>query len=178
VLRSTRETKLGNFRTSSVSKTRPAIALRVEAGAWPPAAELRRIARNAFSATVDASGLAIVPGTEVSVVFTDDAHVRALNKQYRGKNAATNVLSFPAPALVEGALGPMLGDIVLASETVVNEARAGGLTLDAHLTHLLVHGFLHLVGYDHEADAEAAVMEGLETAILARLGIADPYPRT
>ena len=149
----------------------------MEAGGWPPASDLRRITRNAVDAAVDEAALAIVPGAEVSVVFTNDAHVRGLNKRYRGKNAATNVLSFPAPALVEGVLGPILGDIVLASETVVNEARAEGLTLADHLTHLLVHGFLHLVGYDHEADAEAVVMEGLETAILARLGIADPYAR-
>ena len=69
----------------------------------------------------------------------------------------------------------MLGDIVLAAETIRREADAEGLKLADHLTHLLIHGFLHLLGYDHEADAEAAVMEGLETAILARLGIADPY---
>jgi probable rRNA maturation factor len=85
------------------------------------------------------------------------------------------VLSFPSAPVGKGVLPPMIGDIVLAAETVAAEAAAAGLTIDAHIAHLLVHGFLHLVGYDHELDAEAAVMEGLETAILAGLGIADPY---
>jgi probable rRNA maturation factor len=109
------------------------------------------------------------------VVFTDDARVRVLNARYRGKDSSTNVLSFPAPAAIKGRLGPMLGDVVLAAETVAREAVEQGLALDAHLTHLLVHGFLHLAGYDHEDEAEATVMETLETAILGRLGIADPY---
>ena len=108
-------------------------------------------------------------------MFTDDRELRHLNARYRDKDSATNVLSFPAPAMVEGELGPMLGDIVLAAETVAREAAADGLTFTAHLTHLLVHGFLHLAGYDHDDDGDAAAMEALETAILARLGFADPY---
>lgn len=154
------------------------IALHVEAGDWPPLDDLQRIARQAFDTAIAAAHLAVVPEAEVSVVFSSDREVRRLNSRYRHKDAATNVLSFPAPSLVEGALGPMLGDIVLAAETVAREAAEEGLTLTGHLTHLLVHGFLHLAGYDHEADGEAAVMEGLETAILARLGIADPYRQT
>jgi probable rRNA maturation factor len=152
----------------------PTIALRVEAGEWPPRPVLRRIARRAVDATVAAARPALTAEAEVSLVFTGDAEVRRLNATYRGKDSATNVLSFPGVA-VGAPGGPMLGDIVLAAETIRREADAEGLKLADHLTHLLIHGFLHLLGYDHEADAEAAVMEGLETAILARLGIADPY---
>ena len=113
----------------------------------------------------------------MSLVFTDDAHIRALNRKYRGKDKATNVLSFPAAPAAPGGnrFGPLLGDIVVAEETVAREAADQGLTLDHHLTHLIVHGFLHLVGHDHETEAEAVVMERLETAILAAIGVADPY---
>ena len=117
----------------------------------------------------------IAPGPEVSLVFTDDDHIRLLNRQYRGKDAPTNVLSFPAAPVISGRFGPLLGDIVLARETIAAESEAGGLDFAGHLTHLIVHGFLHLVGYDHETDAEAAIMERLETDILGGLGIADPY---
>jgi probable rRNA maturation factor len=117
----------------------------------------------------------IASGAEVSVVFTDDANVRALNGRYRGKNFPTNVLSFPLPPAGKHRLGPMLGDVVLGAETVAKEAETAGLSREAHLTHLLIHGFLHLLGYDHEDDTDAKVMESLETAILGRLGIADPY---
>jgi probable rRNA maturation factor len=130
-----------------------------------------------LEAALAAAGVEVAEGAEVSVVLSDDARVRALNRRYRGKDSATNVLSFPAPPVAAGRLGPMLGDIVLAAETVTKEAAAQGVTLDAHLSHLLVHGFLHLLGYDHEDDRETTVMEGLETAILGRLGIADPYAR-
>jgi probable rRNA maturation factor len=108
-------------------------------------------------------------------VFTDDASVRVLNRQYRGQDRATNVLSFPAAPLHPGRLGPLLGDIVMARETIAAESAAAGLDFADHLTHLMIHGFLHLVGHDHESDDEAAIMERLETAILGRLGIADPY---
>jgi probable rRNA maturation factor len=154
---------------------RIAVDLRVEAGAWPPVRALRKLAAAAFDATVSAANLPLAPGAEVSAVFTDDAHMRVLNKRYRGKGSSTNVLSFPTPRSPAGVLGPMLGDIVLAAETVAREAAAERLALEARLTHLLVHGFLHLAGYDHEDDGDATVMEGLETAILQRLGIDDPH---
>lgn len=106
----------------------------------------------------------------VSVLFADDSAVRALNKAWRGKDAPTNVLSFPAPVGFES-----LGDIALALETVLAEAKAQGKTATAHAAHLIAHGFLHLIGYDHVDDAQAETMEGRERAIMAGLGIADPY---
>jgi probable rRNA maturation factor len=116
---------------------------------------------------------------EMTVLLTDDREMRDLNRRWRGKDAATNVLSFPAGDEPEGIDGPrQLGDIVLAAETIAREAEAQGITLTDHLSHLVVHGTLHLLGYDHEDDAEAERMEALETTILAGLGIADPYAQT
>ena len=153
----------------------PAIDVLVEAGDWPDEAALHALVSAAVAAAVAAAAPRLTPSAEVSLVFTDDAHVRTLNARYRKKDTATNVLSFPAPQMTPNAFGPLLGDLVLAQETVTGEAATAGLSLDHHLTHLVVHGFLHLLSYDHETEEEAAVMEGLETAILAALGIADPY---
>jgi probable rRNA maturation factor len=152
-----------------------AVDVLVEAGDWPAEPELDRLAERAVAASLAAVAAEIAPPAEVSIVFTDDDHIRALNRRYRGRDAATNVLSFPAAPQVKGKLGPPLGDIVLARQTIAREAAADGLTVADHLTHLIVHGFLHLLGYDHDTDRDAAVMTRLETAILARLGIADPY---
>jgi probable rRNA maturation factor len=101
--------------------------------------------------------------------LADDEALRELNARWRGKETATNVLSFPAPE------GFGLGDIALAFETVAAEAQAQGKSLAAHASHLIVHGFLHLLGYDHEDEGEAVEMEARERAILATLGVADPY---
>jgi probable rRNA maturation factor len=119
--------------------------------------------------------LPALKGSELSVVFTDDEHVRQLNADYREKDKATNVLSFPGSPPDSKLFGPLLGDIVVARETVVAEAVDLGLAFEDHLTHLMVHGLLHLFGHDHLEDDEAERMESLETEILARLGIADPY---
>jgi probable rRNA maturation factor len=114
--------------------------------------------------------------TELSLVFTDDKAVREINAEWRDKDKATNVLSFPAYPLEPGGMpGPMLGDIVIARETVEREALDLEKSFEDHLTHLLVHGFLHLFGYDHLDTEEAEEMEGLETRILAKLGLSDPY---
>lgn len=113
---------------------------------------------------------------ELSLLFTDDASIRAINAEWRGQDKPTNVLSFPAFPLEPGGMpGPMLGDIILAYETLQREAAEMGKPFDAHLTHLLVHGFLHLFGYDHMETDEAEEMEGLETRILGELGLSDPY---
>lgn len=113
---------------------------------------------------------------EVSLVFTDDAAIREINAEWRGEDKPTNVLSFPAFPVTPGKTpGPMLGDIVIARETVEREALDLEKSFDDHLTHLMVHGFLHLFGYDHIETDEAEKMEALETRILARLGLSDPY---
>lgn len=105
----------------------------------------------------------------LNIALASDAAVRKLNARDRGKDKPTNVLSYPS-----GARG-FLGDVVLARQTVWREARAQGKTPAAHVSHLVAHGTLHLLGYDHEKRSEAERMEGLERRILARLGIADPY---
>ncbi|MFP4002162.1 MAG: rRNA maturation RNase YbeY [Alphaproteobacteria bacterium] len=116
---------------------------------------------------------------EVSVVLSDDARVRGLNRRYRGQDKPTNVLAFPPPiAMAIGKPpepGHCLGDVVLAFETVKREAEAQKKPFANHMTHLIVHGALHLLGYDHEEERDAARMEAEETAILRRLGIPDPY---
>ena len=150
-----------------------AIDLSVEAGAWPPMPELAVIARRAVDGVIGETG---VSGSELSVVFSDDAHVRTLNAGWRGKDKPTNVLSFPAfPHSRRGEVPPVLGDVVLAAETVAAEASAEGKRLADRVTHLIVHGILHLIGYDHETDAEAEEMEEMERRILAGLDISDPY---
>ncbi|MDP1629881.1 MAG: rRNA maturation RNase YbeY [Caulobacter sp.] len=107
----------------------------------------------------------------LAILLTDDAAVADLNQRFRGKAGPTNVLSFPAPENPEG----HLGDIALAFETCASEAKTQGKTLSNHLHHLVAHGVLHLVGYDHQSEAEAEEMEALERRILADLGIPDPY---
>jgi len=151
------------------------IDLSVEAGDWPSEPALQAIVIEATGAALDELGLASAQ-SELSLVFTDDAHIKTLNAEWRGKDKATNVLSFPAfPAFPKGKLPPMLGDVVLAYETVLSESVLEHKTFEHHLCHLVVHGFLHLLGYDHETKAEAERMEALERRILARLAIADPY---
>jgi probable rRNA maturation factor len=116
---------------------------------------------------------------ELAIVLTDDAAVRLLNRDWRGQDKSTNVLSFPTtrPSSCTASRGApvLLGDVVLAFETVAREAAEQGKSLADHLRHLVVHGVLHLLGHDHEAEEEAERMERLETEVLARLGVADPY---
>ncbi|MCJ8507981.1 rRNA maturation RNase YbeY [Rhizobium lemnae] len=113
---------------------------------------------------------------ELSLVFTDDESIREINTEWRGKDKPTNVLSFPAFPITPGKKpGPMLGDIVIARDTVEREALDLEKPFEDHLIHLMVHGFLHLFGYDHLNDDEAEKMEELETRILAELGLSDPY---
>ncbi|HEY2110319.1 MAG TPA: rRNA maturation RNase YbeY [Dongiaceae bacterium] len=159
-----------------------AVALRVEAPAWrralPGAARLAR--RAALAALRGAAPKAVAQrgagGAEpplpaaggVCLVLADDALQRRLNRDFRGRDKSTNVLSFEgAPAA--------LGDVVLAVETIAAEAEAQGKPLADHVVHLVVHGVLHLLGYDHETQGQARSMERLEIEILAGLGIGDPY---
>lgn len=145
------------------------IDIEIEDEAWSGAAPqvedlVRAAAEAAFSqARSDAEA--------VTILLTDDESVRDLNARFRGKDYATNVLSFPAPENPEG----HLGDIALAFGVCAREATEQGKPLAHHLQHLVAHGVLHLLGYDHETDAEAEHMEGLERVILAGLGVPDPY---
>lgn len=113
---------------------------------------------------------------EVSILLTDDAHMTALNRQFRQRATPTNVLSFPAgPTPAAASATRYLGDIALARQTVASEAAAQGKTVADHLSHLVVHGTLHLLGLDHQTDADAERMEALEIGVLKNLGINDPY---
>ncbi|PRX38395.1 probable rRNA maturation factor [Meinhardsimonia xiamenensis] len=155
----------------------------IEDGRWQ-AVEIERLAERAISAGLAQLGLA-PERFLVSILAADDAAIARLNRDFRGKDRPTNVLSWPSverrPAVpgqappLPGAGEEELGDIALAYETCTREAREAGISLQDHVTHLLVHGLLHLLGYDHERDADATLMEMQEVAILAGLGIANPY---
>jgi probable rRNA maturation factor len=171
----------------------PMLDIAAEAGEWPDETALRSIAETAIAAAVEVLGSArrreeparslpapgFNPGAppqegregqpEISILFTNDEAVRRLNANYRGKDKPTNVLSFPQPS------GPLLGDVVLAAGTVRAEAALAGKPLEAHMAHLIIHGFLHLLGYDHGGEEEAEAMEAVERAALERMGIPDPY---
>ena len=146
----------------------------IEAGDWarlPGAEALAQRAAEAALAGADEEGEAF----EASVMLTGDAQLQELNRTWRGKDKPTNVLSFPAPE-PPGATGPRhLGDIALAFETLTRESEEESKELAHHFAHLIIHGVLHLLGYDHEVEAEAEIMEALEVKALAHLGIADPY---
>jgi probable rRNA maturation factor len=147
----------------------------VEEGEWSRLADPEALTRRAVEAAFAAASDAPREASEISVLLTDDAHVRTLNRDWRGQDKPTNVLSFPAPEQ-PGQPGPRhLGDIALAYETLVRESDGESKTLADHFSHLVVHGTFHLLGYDHELEAEAEIMEALEVKALAVLGIADPY---
>ena len=144
---------------------------------WGSSTDWAQLAQRAVRAAAAHSDYRDLADTEVSVKFTDDDEVRALNAAWRGKDKATNVLSFPMADEPENA--PMLGDIVLASGICAREAAEKNVPVETHATHLVVHGMLHLRGYDHETgDDEAEKMEAIERKALASLGIADPYAVT
>jgi probable rRNA maturation factor len=140
--------------------------------AWPEA--LDDLAERAVREALSHSGARLAGAAELSILLTDDAEQRELNRQWRGKDSSTNVLSFPQIEPFGPVVG-ILGDISLARETLEREAGEQGVSFADHFTHLIVHGFLHILGYDHLTDAEASEMEMLETRILAVLGIDDPY---
>jgi len=159
---------------------KPAIHIHVmlEDSRWKAVDGAPRLARAAARAALrrQAGGL---KRAELGLVLAADTRLRALNRAWRGIDRPTNVLAFPGDdsgsAALPGAPPRQLGDVVLAYETVAAEARAQGKPVAAHLSHLVVHGVLHLIGFDHESDAEAADMEAAEIAILAGLGWPDPY---
>ena len=146
------------------------IDVEIEDEAWIAALpDAAAVATRAAEATLSSA----TSGGEgsITILLADDAEVRRLNAQFRGKDAPTNVLSFPAPETAR----PQLGDIVLAYGVCAREADAQGKSLAHHLMHLTAHGVLHLLGYDHLTDSDAEVMEDLERHILAGLGVPDPY---
>jgi probable rRNA maturation factor len=172
----------------------PAVDIVVDSALWRSRRNAKTLLQRAIA---EAASAVSTSGGEVAVLLTDDTAIRALNRNWRRKDAATNVLSFPMMENLSQSAGTgkqgtrtrsagtlsaktrskpcLLGDIVIAYETTEREARAERKPFAHHLAHLAVHGFLHLVGYDHAGDREAEAMEGLETAILARMGVPDPY---
>ncbi|HKX77591.1 MAG TPA: rRNA maturation RNase YbeY [Novosphingobium sp.] len=149
---------------------------------WPSPTDWEALAGRAAAAAARAAPELAHPRLAASVLFTDDAEVHALNREWRGKDKATNVLSFPMlereDLLTLTPEGPpeLLGDIALALETCAREADDKGIAVEHHAAHLIVHGLLHLAGFDHETgDADAETMEALEIKALALLGIANPY---
>ncbi|MGI9400091.1 MAG: rRNA maturation RNase YbeY [Rhizobiaceae bacterium] len=154
----------------------PIIDINVDCDGWPDERILFSLTGNALNAAISTASLKFVQGSELSLLLTDDAGIRQLNKTWRNIDKPTNVLSFPGRDLEpDDTAGPMLGDIILAAETVKREAELENKPLKHHFSHLIIHGFFHLFGYDHENDEEAAVMETLESRALAKLGIGDPY---
>lgn len=155
--------------------------LDVEIEGWPATPDWAGVAARAWSAATEVAPELANPRLSISILFTSDTEVQALNLEWRGKDKPTNVLSFPmldrADLITLPADGPpeMLGDIALARETCTRESEEKGIDVADHATHLIVHGLLHLAGHDHIGDAEAEAMEALETKALASMGIADPY---
>jgi probable rRNA maturation factor len=146
-----------------------------ESSLWEAEPGLEDLLRRALEAAAEAVSTS---AAELAIVLSDDSRVRRLNGEWRGIDKPTNVLSFPSPEAGRDTAqrGPrLLGDIVIAFETTAREAKDEHKPFAHHLSHLAVHGFLHLVGYDHENDADAEAMEACERTILARLGVPDPY---
>ena len=153
-------------RRASPARKPASVSVVIEDRRWQKDAALLRLIRRASRLALQEEA-----GAALTILLADDARLRALNASFRGKAKATNVLSFPSPP----SDAPYLGDVALAYGVMEREARTQGKSFAAHAAHLVVHGILHLTGYDHEKAKDARVMEALETGILARLGIADPY---
>ncbi len=141
----------------------------VESELWKDVPKVKTIVRRAVA---QAAATLSTTGAELAIVLTDDSAIRLLNRNWRGIDKATNVLSFPTKG---GGKPPLIGDIVLAYETIAREASIERRPFAHHLAHLTVHGYLHLLGYDHERSREAETMEEVERKVLRRLAIPDPY---
>ena len=150
----------------------PQIDIQIQSPLWKAQPLVEQTVRDAVTAAASALSTA---GSEVSIVLTDNSAMAVLNRDWRGIDKPTNVLSFPASGHKGGESAHFLGDIVIAYETLVQECDDEDRKFLHHLAHLTVHGFLHLVGYDHETDAQADEMEGLESKIMTRLSMPDPY---
>jgi probable rRNA maturation factor len=144
----------------------------IDSGHWKSARGIRTLVRRAVA---QAAGTQSTSEAELAIVLTDDSAIRQLNRLWRDVDAPTNVLSFPAATRHSEDEPAHLGDIVLAYQTIAREARAEGKPFAHHVAHLAIHGYLHLVGFDHEHDEDAEAMERAERKILRRLSIPDPY---
>lgn len=151
----------------------PLVEISVEYKAWETLGEIAPFIEEIIAVSAGSVGKPIYPGAEVSLLLCDDAMIKGLNRDWRKIDKTTNVLSFPTP----GKLGQrrILGDIAISFDTLQREAESEGKTLRDHLAHLVIHGFLHLLDFDHETVVEAELMESWERLILAKLGISDPY---
>ena len=164
--------------TAPVPMVPPALEaeLVIEDDRWSATPEVEAAVNAAIAALCATRPRGLPAASTATIVLACDSVVAALNARFRGKQTATNVLSFPAgPGATAPGAAPYLGDVIIAHETVAREAADSGITLVHHVQHLTIHGVLHLLGYDHSLDRDAAVMEALETRILALLGVADPY---
>ncbi len=157
-------------RTAQKVRATAKIDVLVESKLWKNAKNAEPVIRRAIA---EAAATLSTPAAELAIVLTNDSAIRLLNRTWRGVDETTNVLSFPTSRTGGNSL--LIGDIVLAYETVAAEAQAEGKPFAHHLAHLAVHGFLHLLGYDHERKKDAEAMERLERDILQRLAIPDPY---
>lgn len=146
------------------------IDIALEADGWNRILGAELIVHRAAAAALASAG---ATEGEVSILLADDAKIRELNRRFRGKDQPTNVLSFPAETSANGVR--FFGDIALALETLLREAETEGKRADGHLSHLVIHGVLHLLGYDHESERDAEKMESLETRLVKALGFPDPY---
>jgi probable rRNA maturation factor len=153
------------------------IDIAVESEKWA-AVELGSLVSLAVEAARAECDVELAPSAEISLLFCDDARIRELNREWRRLDKPTNVLSFPASDPSRLSQAPLLGDIAISFETVERESVDEQKLFSDHLSHMVVHGFLHLVGYDHEIDDDAELMEAAERRALARLGVADPYAAT
>ncbi|MFW2351180.1 MAG: rRNA maturation RNase YbeY [Qipengyuania sp.] len=158
------------------------VELDIAIDGWPDGTDWERLAERAHAATAQVEPALANPRLTASMLFTSDEEVHALNREWRGKDKPTNVLSFPMLerddllALAPDGPPEMLGDLALAYGTCAREAEEKGIALEDHAAHLIVHGLLHLAGHDHvDSDEQAEAMEALEIAALAKLDIADPY---
>jgi probable rRNA maturation factor len=163
------------------SRVRPArVVVDVErhAAGWKMHPRIGVSLRRAVVAAIHGSQVGVAAQVMLSISLADDAAVRAANRNWRAKDKPTNVLSFPAVSPAKLAQAPFLGDVILALETIEAEAREQEKTLVDHATHLVVHGVLHLLGFDHTTASDAERMEETERRVLATLGISDPYAGT
>ncbi len=150
------------------------IEINFDCDSWPNPAVLETRAKELINIAWNRLGRATE--CEVGVLFSSDGRIKELNQTFRQKDQPTNVLSFPTGNPFPGMAGiEPLGDVVLAFETTAREAEEAGRTLEAHMAHLVVHGFLHLLGYDHKGDSQAEIMEAEETLIMIEGGFEDPY---